>query len=246
MKNINIFIQGIFLILVLNSCKTIDTAADVIVYKDSIFIKTTDKLTINIQKGESFNHPSFVLWMEDTDGKYINTIFITKSYASGIFKHEMVGDTLWLKSGGQSYQPSALPYWTYKKGLIDEKYLVPTPEHPYLDGLTGATPDKDFKLMTGSKPNKDQYRILLEVNQPWDWNKFWTNNKYPDSPAYKHSAQPSIIYAVLINQEDSKYYLNPIGHGDPKGESGKLFTDINTLTTVKQIFESISIDIEKN
>lgn len=242
MKQIITFLTGIVLILVLSCCKTVEKTANTIVYKDSILIKTTDKLTISIKKGESFNHPSFVIWMEDMNGNYVNTIFITKSYASGIFGYEMVGDTVWLKTSGRSYQPAALPYWTHKKGMIDEKYLVPTPEHPYLDALTGATPDKDFKLISGAIVEGDQYRILLEVNQAWDWNKFWTNNKFPDSPAYKHSAQPSIIYAVVINQEDSKYYLNPIGHGDPKGKSGKIFTDLSTLSTVKEIFESIIIE----
>jgi hypothetical protein len=85
---------------------------------------------------------------------------------------------------------------------------------------------------------------LLEINQSWDWNQYWTNNKYPDNAAYKHSAQPSLIYAVTINSADSIYYMNPIGHGDPKGESGNLFTNIGTLSSAKEIFESIKIEIK--
>jgi hypothetical protein len=84
----------------------------------------------------------------------------------------------------------------------------------------------------------------MEVNQAWDWNKFWTNNKYPDNPAYKHSAQPALIYAVSVDKSGESYYLNPIGHADPKGESGKLYTNLNSLTSAKHIFETIKITLK--
>jgi len=45
------------------------------------------------------------------------------------------------------------------------------------------------------------FRVLLEVNQPWDWNAYWNNDKYLDEPDYKTSAQPSVVYAVTINLE---------------------------------------------
>jgi len=244
MKQIATILTGIILMLILSNCKTIEKTSGLIVYEDSIFIKTTDKLTINIKKGESFNHPTFVIWMEDMEENIIKTIFVTKSFASGIFGYQMVDDSIWLRTSGESYQPAALPYWNHKKGLIDNEYLVPTPDHPYIDALTGATPDDDFRLVTGTKPPGDQYRILLEVNQAWDWNRYWTNNKYPDNFAYKHSAQPSVVYSVTINKENSKFYLNPIGHGDPKGETGRLFTDLSTITNGMNIFESISIEVK--
>ncbi len=177
------------------------------------------------------------------NGKYIRTLFITKSYASGIFGHQIVGDSIWMSKAGKSIQPAALPYWTYKKGLINGKILVPTPENQFVDAVTGATPESDFEFKSMISLKDSTTRILLEVNQTWDWNRFWTNNKFPDSPAYKHSSQPSLIYAVTVNISDKTFYLNPIGHGCPKGESGKLFTDISTLTTAKEIFKEIKIMI---
>jgi hypothetical protein len=244
-RNINLLFL-LLAILILNNCSTPEKTSEVVEYKNLLPGQSPIQMLISVEKGKSFNHPTFVIWEEDMEGNYTKTIFITKSYASGIFDHKLVGDSIWFKEEGQSYQPAALPYWTYKKGKINDKTYVPTPEHPFVDGYSGATPDQDFKYQTNANNRDGQYRVLLEVNQSWDWNKYWTNNKYPESAAYKHAAQPSIIYAVTINKEQNTFFLNPIGHGDPTGESGKIYTDLSTLTTTKEIFSSIKIEIIKS
>lgn len=227
----------------LNSCKTTEETIDIVVDKDKIQINSSKQMLISLQKGEHFNHPTFVIWEEDMNGNYKKTIFITKSIASGKFGHKMLNDSTWLPESGESIQPAALPYWSHKKGLIDGVEMTPTLEHPFVDAYSGATPKNNFQFKTTSNSNSENYRILLEVNQTWDWNKYWTNNKYPNSPAYNHSAQPSIICAVTINKDDTEFYLNPIGHGDAKGENGKLYTDLSSLTTAKEIFSLIKIEI---
>lgn len=242
MRKIQISIIIFAIIIVFSSCKTSEKGVEITVYKDSIKImEKGSNLKITLLKGKSFNHPTYAIWTEDMEGNFLETMYITKSYSSGIFSRQMVGDTMWLAEYGESFQPAALPYWTHKKGLIDGKVLVPTKNHPYIDGYSGATVQGDFILETKVDNNK-QFRILVEVNQPWDWNRYWTNNKYPESDAYKHSAQPSIIYAVTIDKNENIFYLNPIGHGDPQGKTGKLFTDISNFTTALQIFKSIKIE----
>lgn len=226
----------------MSSCNTMKNTADTVVYYDS---SNNLNLSINLLNGSAFTHPTYVVWEEDMEGNFVRTIFITQSYASGIYGYRMNTDSSWISERGESYQPAALPYWTYKKGLIDGKYLIPNPNHPYVDAYTGATPKSDFTFKTSKENDKKSYRILLEVNQPWDWSKYWNNGKYIDSEAYKHSAQPSIVYAVTIDDSDTTFYMNPIGHGDPKGESGKLFTDISTLSSAKNIFKELRIDILK-
>jgi hypothetical protein len=245
MNGKRLFILVIVSFLWLFACKTTQEKNQAILSISVVKNTETPGMKISFHKGEGFNHPSFVLWLENLDGEYIRTIYITKSYASGIFKHELVGDTIWKKTPGASLQPSALPYWTYKKGLIDGEFLVPVPDHPFVDAYSGATPEGDFELSLSTKLDS-KYRIMLEVNQSWDWNKYWTNNKYPDSKAYCHSAQPSIIYAVEINDEQNTFHMNPIGHGSPTGADGKLYTDIQTLTTARQIFDKIEIEVLNN
>ena len=223
------------------SCKTAkETQVEML--NISVSDKTnSNDFSITFYKGENYNHPTFVLWIESLSGEYIKTLYITKSYASGIFGHELVGDSIWKKNPGPSLQPAALPYWTHKKGLINGKFLIPTPEHPFIDAYTGATPNKDFELKSSSNLDS-KYRILLEVNQTWDWNQYWTNSKYPESKAYSHSAQPSLIYSVEINNNQKTYYMNPIGYGSPTGSDGELYTDLSTLTSVKDIYKMIKIE----
>lgn len=243
MKYIIFFISLLALSFLLVQCKTTQVETE---SKLSIVIKSSESgpgMTVSFSNGLGYNRPTYALWVEDMEGNYKETIFITKSYASGVFGHEMQGDSVWKNTSGPSYQPAALPYWTHKKGLIDEKSLIPTPEHPFVDAYTGATPEQSFEIKTKESSQAEKYRILLEVNQSWDWNSYWTNNKYPENTAYKHSAQPSIIYAVEINKEGKDFFMNPIGHGDPKGESGNLFTDLSTLSTAKEIFQSIEIQV---
>jgi len=242
MKKITIFFTTILIFALLGSCSSSKLTTETIVYKDN---KAGHNLSIELIKGEAFNNPTYVIWMEDMDGNFLKTIFITKSYATGIYGHKMTSDSTWSNEEGESIQAAALPYWTHKKGLIDGKHLIPTPKHPYVDAYAGATPKSDFIFQTDDSSMEKPYRILLEVNQPWDFNKYWTNSKYIDNLQYKRSAQPSVIYSVTVNTDESEYFLNPIGHGDPIGENGKLYTNLSNLTTSKEIFKSIKLNYSK-
>ncbi|OIO99903.1 MAG: hypothetical protein AUJ98_09895 [Bacteroidetes bacterium CG2_30_33_31] len=244
---INLLIILLYLsVLVIFSCNSTKELNHEIIYNDSAHFELQNNFRFTLNNGKGFNHPTYVLWEEDMSGNYLRTLYITKAYASGIFGHQMVGDSVWMMKPGESHQPAALPYWSHKKGLLSGDNLIPSPEHPFVDAYCGATATKNFQFRSNIEPLDKNIRILFEVNQAWDWNYYWTNSKYSDNYAYKHSAQPSIIYAVTINNTDSIYYLNPIGHGDAKGESGKLFTDLSNITSAKEIFKSIKLEIKSN
>lgn len=200
-------------------------------------------LTIKIENGKSHNHPTFAIWLEDMDENYIQTIFVTKSIATGIFGHGPLETEKWDTKPGWQKRPAALPYWIHKRNPEKNGPLLPDPDHKVPDAYTGATPLGNA-MVEANLDNllKGKVRILLEVNQPWDWNDFWTNKLY-DDPEYRTSCQPSLIYAVIIdpNQPEKEYYLNPIGHGHYSGENGDLFTDLTTITTAKDIFRKISV-----
>lgn len=234
----------ILILLTLFSCKTKEHLVGYENINDSLNLSGSQDMMMEFTQGKSFNHPTMVIWMEDMAGNYMKTLYITKAYASGIFGHKMVGDTIWLPVEGISIQPAALPYWTHRKGLINQSTLVPNPENPFVDAYTGATPQSSFTYKTKTN-NVKQFRVLVEFNQTWDWNNHWSNDKFPDNNAYKHSAQPSLIYSVEVNNKDSIFYLNPIGHGSPTGEDGKLYTNLETLSTALDIFSEIRITIKK-
>ncbi len=202
-------------------------------------------LIINFEKGDAHNHPTFVFWTEDMNGNYLQTLFITGSFASGIFRYGPLNDSLWTTEPGVATRPAALPYWWHK--CSPEPADVPCPDKPFVDAFTGATPAGSFALKAKTDTTENsRFRLLMEINQPWDWNEYWTTNKYPDDPAYKSSCQPSVIYSVTIdiNSGIKKYYLNPVGHGHYSGKNGLLYTDLSTITTAKRIINKVYIELQ--
>ncbi len=204
-----------------------------------------DRLTISMLPGKHHNYPSFAIWVEDVYGQLIQTLFVTRSIANGYFRHGQTGEGRWLTEAGEAVRPAALPYWLHKReGYDPDKPSLPSRDNPFPDAYTGATPPAALQLEVNSlNEMPDIYRLLVEVNQPWDFNDYWHNNRFPDHADYKTSAQPSVIYAVTIGKTSATevYYLNPIGHGHYAGENGSLYTDLSTFTTALDIFKEIKV-----
>lgn len=204
-------------------------------------------IPINIEfiKGVSYNHPLFAIWIEDYNGKYIQTLYVSQSIGKGIFNYGDKSTGRWLP--GELRRPAALPYWAHKRNIIENDSLyLPTPKTPIPDAYTGATPKNDFILKTKSDSNINKFKVFFELNQSWDWNEFWNNNKYPNDINYKSSSQPSLIYStelIDLNNLNDLYPMKIIGHGHYAGKDGSLTTDISTLTSALKIADSISVKI---
>ena len=206
-------------------------------------------LRLSSTKGNAFNHPTFVIWTEDKDGNFLETLFITEYFGTGIFGHADGGSGTWKTTSGESLRPAALPYWTHKRNVVSrDSLLVPTPENPMADAITGATPKNNFVFRTNLDQTKNEtVVVLLEINQTWDWNEYWTNNKYPNDQDYKSSSQPSVIYRAQINlnESDKTVELKPVGHGHYSGKDGSLTEDLSTLTTALDIAKQIKVTLYK-
>jgi hypothetical protein len=204
---------------------------------------------IEFLKGKHHNHPTFVFWVEDLEGNYIETLFVTQYIGTGIFGHGSLGEGKWSSEPGEAKRPASLPYWLHKRGIMaDGKTYLPTPEQPIADAITGATPLNDFKLSTRSSDQLPaKFRLMMEINQTWDWNEFWNNGLYPEDANYKTSCQPALVYSVVIDQakSETEYYLNPIGHSHHSGKDGELYTDLTTITTAKEIAHKITVTLNK-
>ena len=201
------------------------------------------KLEIEFIKGKYHNHPSFAIWIEDLDGNYIETLYVTQYFAKGVFGHGEAEPGKWKNEPGEVRRPAALPYWSHKRNIkAADGLYAPSSETAVPDALTGATPKGNFTLNTGSKVSGNKsFRVLFEINQPWDSNDFWNNNKFPENLNYNTSLQPALVYEAVITPSSpkSEYYLNPIGHSHPSGETGELFTDLSTITTAKEIVSKL-------
>ncbi len=203
-------------------------------------------LYLDFRKGPSHNHPSFVLWAEDMNGKFIQTLFISKAVGTGVYEHGNSSSGHW--EPGEIRRPASLPYWSHRRDIkASDGLYVPSLENPVPDAYTGATPQGDFSISTRfDKDPPAKLRLYFEINQTWDWNEYWTNNKYPDDDEYKTSCQPALVYMCeldLANPEEA-YSMKAIGHSHYSGKNGELFTNISTLTTALDIVNSLTITLK--
>lgn len=202
-------------------------------------------LELVLTPGKAHNHPSFAIWAETLQGQFIQTLFVTQSVGTGFYGHGKIGTEQWSEGAGPQSRPASLPYWLHKRVADNEEFQLPSPDHPVPDAYTGATPLNGANVFLKSDQElPEQFKLMMEVNQPWDWNDYWYNTRY-DDPDYRTSCQPSLIYFVTIDQkkEEKSFWLNPIGHGHYAGKTGELFTDLSTITTAKEIFSSIQINL---
>ncbi len=244
---IPVLIAGLFMA---SSCGMIyNPAKEYQAQTDTITVNLSQEgfeFIINFKKGIKHNHPTFVFWTEDMNENLLQTLFVTKSFATGIFGHAPMNDTLWGTEPGLAKRPAALPYWWHKCSRETVEVTVPSPDNPYLDAYTGETPKGSFSLkIKTDKIHGEKFRVLMEINQTWDWNDFWTNNRFPEDNDYKSSSQPSLVYSVTIDPGSNikEYYLNLIGHGHYSGKDGVLYTDLSTITTAKYIIDKVMVKL---
>lgn len=203
-------------------------------------------IEIEMIKGKAHNHPTFAIWMEDTTGNYIQTLFVTKAIGQGIFGHGDNSGGTW--KPGEVHRPAALPYWAHKRGVKNEiGSFEPTPKTKVPDAYSGATPSGSFSLNTRTDAAlKGKVNLLLEINQPWDWNEYWNNALYPNDIDYQSSCQPAVVYSAVIDLGNPglSFEMKPVGHSHYSGKTGELFTDLSTITTALHIAERIKVALK--
>lgn len=247
-----ILLSMLMIVLSLSGCKQSESSIKKTNESQKIFKPFGDDgatLQVDFERGKAHNHPSLAIWIEDLEGEMIQTLFVNQSVATGYYAYGDAGNGKWLKVPGSAQRFASLPYWLHRRELAKSvSGQLPSPQNPVPDAYTAATPVGSFVLKTTpfeTLPSK--FRFLVEVNQPWDWNEYWNNSRFEDDSNYLSSAQPSIVYAVNVDLDDdfSVYHLNPIGHGHYAGADGKLYTDISTLTSALNIFESITLQLSE-
>lgn len=200
-------------------------------------------IDIEMTKGKGHNHPLMAIWIETIEGQFIQTLYVAESIGKGVFQHGDASRGFW--KPGEIQRPAALPYWAHKRGIKNENGLyLPTPTNPVPDAYTGPTPGQSFILHTKlDEPGLKKFNLYFEINQTWDWNEYWTNNKFPEDDEYKSSCQPAVVYYTSIDLEISneEYVMEFLGRSHHSGASGELFSDLETLTTALHIAEKITV-----
>lgn len=207
---------------------------------------TGSSIKLVFEKGKSHNHPVFAIWLADENGIFIQTLYVSESIGKGVFKRANRSTGTWKE--GAIQRPAALPSWMHARNIKNEKgTLLPTPEMPEVDAYTGATPVGSYEMTLFTQEKLDgKYQLFMELNQSWDWNEYWSNNKFPDNAEYKTSSQPALVYKADFDTNSPEIIdLKPVGHSHYAGEDGELTTDLSTITTALTIAKRISISIIK-
>lgn len=204
------------------------------------------KITVQFEKGKEHNHPLFAIWLANDKGQYIQTLYVSKSVGKGIFDKVNLKQGKW--EAGEIQRPASLPFWAHQRAVLNDfGTYMPTPRQQVTDAYTGATPIASFILhVKTEEPLKGKYRVYLELNQSWDWNEWWTNDKYPYDPDYKTSSQPAVVYSVEIDTENTRqmYEMKVIGHSHYSGLDGSLNPNLKSLTTALKIANKIAVQIK--
>lgn len=201
-------------------------------------------ITLLFEKGKEHNHPLFAVWLADSAGNYLQTLYVSESIGKGVFHHVDHRSGRWM--AGEIQRPASLPYWTHRRNKRNARGgLLPTPQEPVIDAYTGATPPASFRLdLRTDEPLDGKYRIYLELNQSWDWNEYWTNDKFPGDKEYMTSSQPALVYVASFDTDlPGETEMKLIGHSHPSGSDGSLNPDLTTITTASKIAKKITVVI---
>lgn len=142
------------------------------------------KISVSVNPGETFKKraPQIALWIENEEGKFIETLYITKK-ASAV---------KWIGSPKDG-RPESLPDWYKASGHNPAKTL----SSDELDATTSATPKKGFIVTKELSLEKGKtYTVKCQVNQSFDYNeKFTKQNSGVDG-------QPAVLYKGSFEYTD--------------------------------------------
>lgn len=186
------------------------------------------------------NPPQIAVWLEDTDGHYLGTLYASKKIAT----------QGWVSAGGNR-RKEALPYWCFQRGVVyDDGLYLPTKSQPLVDGMSGATPRTDFDVRLKNKTGLRHFYVMVEVNHSIDFNDRYSKDKKEGEPYFsggsEGSGQPSLVYRADVNLDSASTSFDAvlIGHSSADGTDGRLYDDLTGITSALTIVKRITVNVK--
>lgn len=186
------------------------------------------------------NAPQIAVWLEDTEGGYLSTVYATHKIAT----------QSWQASGGNR-RKEALPTWCHVRGVrYSDGLYLPTKKEPLVDGISGATPHGSFDVKLTPGKALQRFVVKIEVNHSTDFNGAFPKSAQVGDGDYsggeKGSGQPAVVYAATVDLSSSERTVEAklIGHSSPDGSSGEISRDLSGLTTALHIVKRITVSVE--
>lgn len=187
------------------------------------------EITVSVGAGQHWKEkrePQFSVWLEDSDGNFIRTLYVT----------ERASHKSWIMSPKEG-RPESLPVWYHSSKHESSKTKKTDAKNTQLDAVTSATP-KGGIIFNAEIENKE-YLIKAEFNTSFDYNDFYTKKNSGVN------GQPSVIYSAKIpadfNKESDEIKLSFEGCGSIDGSDGKVYSDVRKLTTATEIVKLIAV-----
>lgn len=235
-------------------------------------IAAGEEINVEFRTGPFFMWPQYAIWLETLDGEFIQPLYVTGKLAANNFANKVTRknprqvftdnplapnkdadeffEFEWhATSKNDRMRPESLPVFLHALGIKSATgAMAPDVSNPALDGYAGATITDNFLLSTrslGALP--EQFRVRFEINQSFDFNTYYSSDRFPDDPIYSgngYSAQPSVIYEAIIDLRDNHpvYLLKLIGHGHHSGKDGEINPDTSRLTTATELVDRIIVE----
>ena len=188
------------------------------------------------------NPPQIAIWLEDTQGKYLSTVYVSHKIAT----------QSWQASGGNHRHRHRYISDVMRKQSYPESGtgIQPTKKEPLIDGISGATPHKSFEIKLSPTTTLKKFIVKIEINHSTDFNEYFPKSAKEGEANYsggkEGSGQPAIIYAANVNLSsgEKSFEANLIGHSSPDGSSGGINEDTSRLTTALHIVKRINVTIQ--
>ncbi len=184
-------------------------------------------VTISVGAGDGWKsgkEPQFAVWLEDEQGRYIRTLYVTQK-ASGIS---------WIFAPKEG-RPESLPVWYHASKHASKKTAASSSsDKKEIDAVTSATPKGG--LVINQKIDDASCVIKVEVNASFDYNSTWTKKNSGVN------GQPSLVYQALLpaGQKD-EFALELAGSGSVNGSSGDVYKNVGGIDSAKTIVRAATV-----
>ncbi len=197
------------------------------------------------------NRPQIAVWVEDTDGNYLDTIYVSQRAAYADWRSAPGDDT----PAEDLRRPASLPRWTYQatgvpaQQVANERGPMGLADTP--DAVTGSTPKNAARFSGSAFEGEDAVRVLLEVNHSTQFNDAYPAEAAEGTEGYSGgewgSGQPALLYEAEVDPNGSETVpMQLSGHSSPDGSTGAVYTDLSGITSARKILEAAYVHVNRD
>jgi hypothetical protein len=177
--------------------------------------------------------PQLAIWLENERDRSVRTVAVTHRTGAGDWE-------------GKVECAVALPYWVGFYNAETGTEGPPTWNHPAADAITCATPRATLHA-TGQVRRGSRWEYYVEVNVSGDYSVHFPSLSEEGHSDRYGNGQPSLVYRGSIEAvEGSRSEPVPVGYTDQHEPVGELETDLEEITTARELLKRIQVSCKRN